>query len=94
MCRDWGKGNGVYRAGRITLFKPACVFDGAALGIVFLIGQVMKKAETVSMVSNVIALGMSFLSGVFVPIEFLGDGIIKAADFLPAYWYITGSTAD
>ena len=49
-----------------------------ALGIVFLIGQVMKKAETVSMVSNVIALGMSFLSGVFVPIEFLGDGIIKA----------------
>ena len=61
------------------------------LGIVFLIGQVMKKAETVSMVSNVIALGMSFLSGVFVPIEFLGDGIIKAAHFLPAYWYIMGA---
>ena len=55
-----------------------------ALGIVFLIGQVMKKAETVSMVSNVIALGMSFLSGVFVPIEFLGDGIIKAAHFMGA----------
>lgn len=62
-----------------------------ALGIVFLIGQVMKKAETVSMVSNVIALGMSFLSGVFVPIEFLGDGIIKVAHFLPAYWYIMGA---
>ena len=62
-----------------------------ALGIVFLVGQVMKKAETVSMVSNVIALGMSFLSGVFVPIEFLGDGIIKAAHFLPAYWYIMGA---
>ena len=62
-----------------------------ALGIVFLIGQVMKKAETVSMVSNVIALGMSFLSCVFVPIEFLGDGIIKAAHFLPAYWYIMGA---
>ena len=51
----------------------------------------MKKAETVSMVSNVIALGMSFLSGVFVPIEFLGDGIIKVAHFLPAYWYIMGA---
>ena len=62
-----------------------------ALGIVFLVGQVMKKAETVSMVSNVIALGMSFLSGVFVPIEFLGDGIIKIAHFLPAYWYIMGA---
>lgn len=43
------------------------------------------------MVSNVIALGMSFLSGVFVPIEFLGDGIIKIAHFLPAYWYIMGA---
>lgn len=90
MCRDWGKGKGVYYAGRITLFKPACILM-VALGIVFLIGQVMKKAETVSMVSNVIALGMSFLSGVFVPIEFLGDGIIKVAHFLPAYWYIMGA---
>ena len=76
---------GTLSAGNLLAFLMA------ALGIVYLIGQVMKKAETVSMVSNVIALGMSFLSGVFVPIEFLGDGIIKVAHFLPAYWYIMGA---
>lgn len=26
-----------------------------------------------------------------MPIEFLGDGIIKVAHFLPAYWYIMGA---
>lgn len=43
------------------------------------------------MISNVIALGMSFLCGVFVPLEYLGEGLIKAAHFLPAYWYITSA---
>ena len=42
------------------------------------------------MVSNVLALGMSFLTGVFVPLEFLGEGIIRFAHFLPSYWYILG----
>lgn len=64
---------------------------GGTLVLYFWLVRIMKKAETVSMVSNVIALGMSFLSGVFVPIEFLGDGIIKVAHFLPAYWYIMGA---
>lgn len=59
------------------------------LGLVFLIGQVVKKTQTLSMISNVVALGMSFLCGVFVPIEFLGDGIVRAAHFLPAYWNVT-----
>ena len=40
----------------------------------------------------VIALGMCFLCGIFVPLEFLGDSIIKAAHFLPAYWYITSAS--
>ena len=38
--------------------------------------------------SNVIGLCMSFLCGVFIPMEFLGKNVIKAAHFLPAYWYI------
>ena len=33
---------------------------------------------------------MSFLTGIFVPLEFLGDGIIKLAHLLPSYWYILG----
>ena len=61
-----------------------------SLSIVFLLGQVLNKTTSISMVSNVLSLGMSFLTGVFVPLEFLGDGIIRLAHFLPSYWYILG----
>ena len=37
--------------------------------------------------SNIISLGMSFLCGVFVPMELLGDGVRKINRFLPVYWY-------
>ena len=66
-------------------------FMVVTLGIVFLVGQVVRKSSVLNMISNVIALGMSFLCGIFVPLEFLGEGLIKAAHFLPAYWYITSA---
>lgn len=62
-----------------------------SLGLVFLLGQAVKKQEALSMISNVVALGMSFLGGIFVPLELLGDGIVKVAHFLPSYWYITAA---
>jgi len=36
----------------------------------------------------VITLAASFLSGVFVPQEFLGAGLLRFAQFLPTYWYV------
>lgn len=62
-----------------------------SLGFVFFLGQVVKKDHILSMISNVAALGMSFLCGIFVPLEFLGEGLIRVAHFLPAYWYITSA---
>jgi ABC-2 type transport system permease protein len=34
------------------------------------------------------ALGTSFISGVFVPQEMLGDTVQTLASFTPTYWYI------
>lgn len=59
-----------------------------ALSVTFLISKIVKNVMIISMVSNIVALGMAFLSGVFVPMEFLGDNVIKAAHFLPTYWYV------
>ena len=62
-------------------------FMAVALSIAFLVGKITTKDQIVSLLSNVISLGMSFLSGVFVPLEYLNDTVIKIAHFLPAYWY-------
>ncbi|MDO4863749.1 MAG: ABC transporter permease [Ruminococcus sp.] len=42
----------------------------------------------VSLVTQIIGLGSSFLCGVFVPMSLLGEGVLAAAKFLPAYWYV------
>jgi len=60
-----------------------------SLSIAYLIGTISSKAEIIPMMANIISLGCSFLGGVFVPLELLGNGIIKLAHFLPSYWYIT-----
>lgn len=64
------------------------VYMVVSLSIAYLIGSVTASAHIISMLSNIIGLGFSFLGGVFVPIELLGDGIIKIAHFLPSYWYV------
>ena len=40
-----------------------------------------------SIASNAVSLGMSFLGGIFVPQEIMGENILIAARFIPTYWY-------
>lgn len=83
-----GVGTGLFSMqGWLHMLNVAC-FLVVSLGIVFFLGQVVKRTSVVSMVSNVISLGMCFLGGIFVPLEFLGEGIVRVAHFLPSYWYI------
>lgn len=58
-----------------------------ALACAFTIGVAVEKPDVVNGVVNVVALGMSFLCGVFVPMSFLGEGVRKISHFLPVYWY-------
>ena len=90
LCSLIGAGGAVISVKGVLACINMFAFLFVALGIVFLLGQVLKKTTAISMVSNVLALGMSFLTGIFVPLEFLGDGIIQLAHFLPSYWYILG----
>ena len=41
------------------------------------------------MAANMMVLSMSFLCGVFVDTQYLSESIIKAAHFMPLYWYTT-----
>jgi ABC-2 type transport system permease protein len=47
----------------------------------------IQRANIISSVTNVLALGMSFLCGVFVPLSMLSPGLKKVTQFLPVYWY-------
>lgn len=90
ICAIIGSGGDVLSMKGLLFGLNTFAFLFVALSIVFLMGQLLKKTSSISMASNVCALGMSFLTGVFVPLEYLGDGIISLAHFLPSYWYILG----
>ncbi len=44
--------------------------------------------NVVNLLTQIIGLGSSFLCGVFIPQSMLGSGVLAAAKFLPAYWYV------
>lgn len=73
--------------GLLFLINELC-FLIIPLGITFLIGQVVSNLNVLSMIANVVGLGMSFLGGVFVPLNMMGDGVLMAAHALPSYWYV------
>ncbi len=63
------------------------------LSISFLVGILIKSRNAQSGISNILSLGMCFLTGVFVPQEMLGENVLAMARFLPTYWYIKANKA-
>jgi ABC-2 type transport system permease protein len=63
------------------------------LSISFLLSSIIKSRNAMSAAANVVALGCSFISGVFVPQEMLGKTVLNIASFTPTYWYIKANTA-
>ena len=57
------------------------------LGLAFLISAITTNSNIVSMITNMLVLSMSFFCGVFIDLAFLSKNIVKAAHFMPLYWY-------
>ena len=72
----------------LFLITNSFVFTLAAACMSFLIGNLVKGRGAITAVSNVVSLGFSFISGVFVPQQMLGSFVLKIASFNPTYWYI------
>ncbi len=77
----------------LLLSINALIFTIAALSISYLVGLLIKSRNAQSAVANVLALGFSFISGVFVPQEFLSDKVLTFASLNPTYWYIKANNA-
>ena len=67
------------------------VFMSCTLAIAFLIGNVVQDKNAINGVVNIVALGSSFLCGVFVPMQWLPDFVLKIAHILPSYYYIANN---
>lgn len=79
---------GMYTGKSLYAVLNSFVFVLVSAGIAILISIIKSDSRSIAMIANIVSLGMSFLCGVFVEQELLGEGVLSAARFLPAYWYI------
>lgn len=59
-----------------------------ATALSFLIGSLVSNKNAVTGIVNVIAIGSSFLCGVFVPMQYLPQSVKTMAHVLPTYYYV------
>jgi len=59
-----------------------------SIAVSVLFGVLLPNVNSLNGASNILGLGMSFLSGVFVPAELLPDYVNTIGEFLPAGWYM------
>lgn len=64
-----------------------------SIGLTYLGGNLFDSSATMGAFSNVVSLGFSFLGGIFVPLEFLGETMRNVAKFTPTYWYVRANDA-
>ncbi|MBR1764984.1 MAG: ABC transporter permease [Ruminococcus sp.] len=79
---------GMYEGRAWMAVLNSLVYSLISAGIAILLAAFDLKDQALSLLTQIIGLGMSFLCGVFVPQSFLGDGVLKFAHILPAYWYV------
>jgi ABC-2 type transport system permease protein len=73
--------------GALFILNTFC-FMWIALSIAFFAGIFAKNTGVLNMVGNVVGLGLSFLGGVFVPLELFSSSMKTVSHFMPTYWYV------
>lgn len=62
-----------------------------ALSIAYLAGSLVTNKDALTGTMNIISLGMCFLCGVFVPLDYISKSVKNVSQFLPVYWYETAN---
>lgn len=65
----------------------ALIFTFTSLTIALLISSLTNNKGALTGIINVVALGSAFLTGAFIPTEWLPTGVLNFAHILPSYWY-------
>lgn len=64
------------------------VFSFTILCLTFLINNLTRNRFVITGISTVVSLGTSFISGIFVPQEFLSEKALTVAKFFPTYYFV------
>ncbi|MGB4091936.1 MAG: ABC transporter permease [Ruminococcus flavefaciens] len=79
---------GVYKGRAWLAVLNSFIYAMVAGSITVFLSAFVSNMDIVNFINQAVSLGMSFMCGVFVEQELLGAGVLSAARFMPAFWYI------
>lgn len=80
-------------ANTLMTWLNAFVFSLTVLALSYLVGISVTSKKAVQAIATAVSLSFAFISGVFVPQQFLSASVLKVASFTPAYWYVKANNA-
>ena len=79
---------GLYHGKALIAVLNSLVFSVVSASIALFVSCFSLNKNLLNLATQIISLGLSFLSGVFVEQSLLGDGVLAVARLFPAYWYV------
>ena len=79
---------GIFRGKAWTAVLNSGLFALITTAMAVLIASIISSQKILTLIVQILGLGMSFLCGIFVPQSMLSDGVLAVGRFLPTYWYI------
>lgn len=58
-----------------------------SMSVAYLAGTLAPNKDALTGLVNILSLGICFLCGVFVPLDYISRGVKTVSQFLPVYWY-------
>ena len=81
-------GNVMFTANGLLIILNSLIFLVVATTLAFFLGTLINNKDAINGVMNVVALGSSFLCGVFVPMDYLPDFVVNIAKVVPTYYFV------
>ncbi len=81
-------GTKIFSTAGLLCMLNSFIFSLICLSITYLVSLLIKSKNAISIISNVLGLGMSFLCGIFVPQSVMSEKVLSISRILPGYWYM------
>ena len=79
---------GIFRGKAWTAVLNSGLFALITTAMAVLVASLISSQKILTLIVQILGLGMSFICGIFVPQSMLGDGVNAVGRFLPTFWYV------
>ena len=81
-------GDIIWTSNGIIYIINSFIFLIAITTLAFFIGNIVDNKDAINGITNVLAIGSSFLCGAYVPQSYLPASVLNLGHTLPTYYYI------